>query len=60
MRYIIKIIKKISFGLIVLYSFNIIMNSLNMFIPINIITASIVSTLGFPGMFLLVGILLIK
>lgn len=51
--------KKIIFAFTILYSFNIIMESLNLFIPLNIYTLGAVSLLGFPGLFILVGLLMI-
>ncbi len=59
MKIIYKMIKKIVFAFTIIYSFNIIMESLNMFIPLNILTISIVTLLGFPGLFTLVGLILI-
>ncbi len=55
----IKITKKIIFAFAVLYGFNIIMESLKIFIPINLYTISSVAILGFPGLFIIVGLLLI-
>lgn len=54
-----KIVKRILFAFAVLYGFNIIMESLKLFIPLNIYTLSTVAVLGFPGLFVLVGILMI-
>jgi len=51
--------KKIIFAFTILYSFNIIMESLNLFIPLNIYTLGAVSLLDFPGLFILVGLLMI-
>lgn len=59
MKILYKVIKKIIFAFTLLYGFNIIMESLKMFIPLNIITVGAVTLLGFPGLFLLVGLLLI-
>jgi len=56
MKYIYGIAKKIIFAFAVLYSFNIIMEGLKLFIPINIYTIVTVATLGFPGLFVLVGL----
>jgi len=59
MKIILKIIKRTIFALAILYGFNIIMESLKLFIPLNIYTISSVAILGFPGLFILVGLLLI-
>lgn len=56
MKMMIKIVKKIIFAFTLLYSFNIIMSSMNLFIPLNLYTISCISLLGFPGLFLLVGL----
>ena len=56
MKTIVRIMKKLIFSIVVLYSFNIIMNSLHIFIPINIYTIITVSLFGFPGLFLLIGL----
>jgi pro-sigmaK processing inhibitor BofA len=57
MKWIIKIIKQLIFAIAILSGFNMIMNSLNIFIPINVYTILAVATLGFPGLFLLVGLI---
>ncbi len=59
MKYIVMIIKKLIFAFTVLYGFNIIMESLKIFIPLNLYTLGTVTFLGFPGLFLLVGLTLI-
>lgn len=59
MKNIYKIVKKIVFAFAILYGFNIIMESLKLFIPINIYTLGTVAFLGFPGLFILVGLLII-
>lgn len=56
MKIIFKLIKKVTFALAVIYSFNIIMEALNLFIPINLYTIGCITVLGFPGLFLLVGL----
>lgn len=58
MKIIFKIIKRTIFAFAILYGFNIIMESLKMFIPLNVYTISSVAILGFPGLFILVGLLL--
>ena len=58
-KQIFKLIKKIIFAAFVLYGFNLIMSPLSIIVPINLITVSIVTLLGFSGMFGLVIILLV-
>jgi pro-sigmaK processing inhibitor BofA len=53
----IKILKKITFSFILLYSYNLIASSFNLIIPINYISIFIVTILDFPGIALL-GIIL--
>lgn len=59
MKMLYSVIKKIIFAFTILYSFNIIMESLSLFIPINLYTIGTISFLGFPGLFILVGLLMI-
>lgn len=59
MKMIYIIIKKLFFAFTCIYGFNIIMESLKLFIPINLYTIGSVSLLGFPGLFLLVGLIMI-
>ena len=59
MKYVISILKRIIFGFFVLYSFNIISSNFNLVIPINVVTITIVSLLGFPALFALVLFLIL-
>ena len=59
MKYVILILKRIIFGFFVLYSFNIISSNFNLVIPINVVTVTIVSLLGFPALFALVLFLIL-
>ena len=59
MKIIMKIIKRLVFAFAILYSFNIIMNALDLFIPINMYTVASIFILGFPGLFLVVALKLI-
>ncbi|MCI8498568.1 MAG: hypothetical protein HFG33_04125 [Bacilli bacterium] len=59
MKNIYYIFKRLVFAFAVLYSFNIIMESMKLFIPINVYTISSIAVLGFPGLFALVGLLLL-
>ena len=57
MKIIVTLLKKIIFSLAVLYGFNVIMEALNLFIPLNLFTIGSVAILGFPGLFILVGLI---
>ena len=59
MKILLKIVKRVTLSIALLYGFNIIMNAVNLFIPINIYTIGSLFLLGFPGLFLLVGLLII-
>lgn len=54
-----KIVKKVVFAFVLLYGLNVIVSSINIFIPINIFTISIVSILGVPGLLSLISIFFI-
>ncbi|MDD2238683.1 MAG: pro-sigmaK processing inhibitor BofA family protein [Bacilli bacterium] len=47
---IFKIIKRIVFAIIIIYSLDLFIRNLDIFIPLNIYTVSVVSILGFPGL----------
>ena len=51
--------KKIIFSFIILYGFNTVGSNFNLIIPINIITFSLITLLGFPALFSLVLLLVI-
>ena len=51
---IIKILKKIIFAVVLLYSFNLIAVKFGIIVPINYITISLVTLLDIPAMILLV------
>lgn len=53
---IIKVVRKLIFGFLILYGFNFILSSADVFVPINVITVGTVSALGFPGLFSLVAV----
>lgn len=53
---IIKIVRKVCLAFVMMYGLNIILSSVNIFIPINIITICLVSLLGSPGVLSLVAI----
>lgn len=50
---IIRIVKKIIFALVVIYSFDIIFKGFGIIIPINYYTVPIIAVLGFPGLVML-------
>jgi len=54
-----KVVKKVIFAFVVLYGLNVIISSINIFIPINIFTILIVSILGVPGLLSLISIFFI-
>ena len=56
---VLDILKKIIFGFVILYGYNLIATSFNMTIPINIITIGLVSLLGAPALFALIMLLLV-
>lgn len=47
---IFKIIKRIVFAIIIIYSLDLFIRNLDIFIPLNIYTVSVVSILRFPGL----------
>ncbi len=56
---ILNVLKRIVFGFVILYGYNLIATSFNMAIPINIITIALVSLLGAPALFALIMLLLV-
>lgn len=54
-----KVVKKVVFAFVLLYGLNVIVSSINIFIPINVFTISIVSILGVPGLLSLISIFFI-
>lgn len=56
---IVSVMKKIVLAAFILYGFNLIMSPLSIIVPINIITVTVVTLLGFPGLFGLIVILLV-
>ena len=55
----IKIVKQFIVAFIILYSFNLIMSGFNFYIPINIFTLFITAFLGFPGLFVILGVIIL-
>jgi len=54
-----KILKKIMIAFFILYSLNVMLSGTNFYIPINIITISVITLLGIPGVLGLITILFI-
>lgn len=53
---IIKLVKKLCLAFVMLYGINMILSGVNVFIPINIITLSLVTFLGAPSILGLVAV----
>lgn len=53
-KFVVKIMKKIIIAFCFIYAFNLIATGLNVIIPLNIITISIVTVLGIPGLIALI------
>ena len=56
---IFNIFKRIIFSFIILYSFNTIGSNFNLIVPINLITLSLITILGFPALFSLILLLVV-
>lgn len=56
---IFNIFKRIVFSFIILYSFNTIGSNFNLIVPINLITLSLITILGFPALFSLILLLVV-
>ena len=54
MKYIKKILKNIVISIITIYSLNIFLTNLNVYIPINFFSIIISGVLGFPGLLMLI------
>lgn len=50
------VVKKIVFAICLVYAFNLLASSLNIFIPINIVTVSVVASLGMSGLLALIAV----
>ena len=57
MKYLKKLIKNIIISIITIYSLNIFLTNLNVYIPINIFSILISGFLGFPGLLMLILII---
>lgn len=47
---ILRMIKKISFAILIIYGLDLLIKNLGIFVPLNIVTIGTVSVLGFPGL----------
>ncbi|HHX32728.1 MAG TPA: hypothetical protein GX713_00655 [Mollicutes bacterium] len=47
---ILKVLKKIVFSILIIYSLNLLVSNLNVFVPLNLYTITFVTLLGFPGL----------
>lgn len=52
---VVAVFKKVSFAFLILYGFNLIVSSVDIFLPINFISVGTVSILGIPGLLSLVA-----
>lgn len=59
MKKVFKLLKKIVLGFVILYGFNTIGSNFDLVIPINFITLSLVTLLGFPALLSLILLLVI-
>ena len=59
LKKIFNIFKKVILAAFILYGFNLIMSPLSVIVPINFITVTIVTVLGFPGLLGLIIIMLV-
>lgn len=60
LKLILKVIKRVIIGMIILFGYNTFLSSLNLIIPINIVTIIIASLFDVPGIIGLVLFLLIN
>lgn len=59
MKKLFNLLKRILFSFVILYGFNTIGSNFSLIIPINLITISLITFLGFPALFSLVLLLVI-
>ena len=50
MKYLLKIVKRIVVSITVLYGLNLIISTMDIVLPINIVSIVMLSVLGFPGL----------
>ena len=51
---IVNVLKKVVVAFVILYGFNLLVSSINIFVTINLVTVGIVSILGLPGLLSLI------
>lgn len=56
MKKILFVVRRIIFAFCIIYAFNLVIVGLEIFIPLNAITISVVASLGMAGLLALVGI----
>lgn len=56
MKKILFVLKRIVFAFCIIYAFNLVVVGLDIFIPLNVVTLSVVSCLGMSGLLALIGI----
>lgn len=54
MKVILNVVKRVSLGFLILYSYNMIATEFNLIIPINVITILLVGFIGLPALFALI------
>ena len=59
LKIIVKVVKKVILAIFLLYGLNLLISSLNILIPINFITITVVGLLGIPGLCTLVALFLL-
>lgn len=57
MKIVTKLIKKVIFAFLLLYTYNLVATSFNLIVPINYITVGLLTFLDAPGLILLVSVL---
>ena len=60
LKFIFKVVKKVIIGMILLFAYNTFLSSLNLMIPINVITIVVVSLFDVPGIIGLAVFLLLN
>jgi len=50
------VLKKVVVAFLMLYAFNLLVSSISIYIPINLITVGVISILGIPGLLSLVAL----
>lgn len=50
MKLVINVLKRLIMSFLLIYSLNVIISDLNVFVPINFVSIAVISLLGIPGM----------